>query len=109
MAQTAIGSPVNIYVKEGNVAISFRLHGELNVLVDTLQVVTEVPQPVRAMWPDDESVVHVTDPAEGLTESPAERYLLEVLHVEVGDNWRQWGTRSHTVSLFMELASETEV
>jgi hypothetical protein len=33
MVQRAIGSPVNIYVKEGKVIICFRLHGELNVLV----------------------------------------------------------------------------
>jgi hypothetical protein len=33
VAKSVIGSPVNIYVKEGKVADSFRLHGELNVLV----------------------------------------------------------------------------
>jgi hypothetical protein len=42
MAQRIIGSPVNIYVKEGEVALSFGLHGELNALVDTVQVVQEV-------------------------------------------------------------------
>jgi hypothetical protein len=33
MAQRTIGPPVNIYVKEGEVALTFGLHGELNVLV----------------------------------------------------------------------------
>jgi hypothetical protein len=49
MAQTAIRSPLNIYVHEGKVTISFHLHGELNVLVGTFLVFKEVPQAVRAM------------------------------------------------------------
>jgi hypothetical protein len=61
MTQRAIGPPVNIYVKEGKVAVSFRLHGELNVLVDK-----KVPHPVGAVRPADELVVHVPEPAEGL-------------------------------------------
>jgi hypothetical protein len=77
MAQGTIGSPVNIYVKEGKVAISFHLHGELNVLVDTVQVVKEVPQPIRAVWPDDESVIHIAEPAEGLVGSPVKRHPLK--------------------------------
>lgn len=47
-----------------------------------MQVVREVPQPLRAMWPDDESVIHVTEPAEGLMSSPVEHHLLEV-HVDL--------------------------
>lgn len=43
-AHRAIGSPVNIYVKEGKMAVSFHLHDELNV-----QVVKEVPQLVRSV------------------------------------------------------------
>jgi hypothetical protein len=49
VAQRTIGSPVNIYVKEGKVAVFFRLHGELNALVDAVQVAKEVPQPVGAV------------------------------------------------------------
>jgi hypothetical protein len=50
MAQRAIGSPVNtrIYFKEGMVVVSC-LHGKWNILVDTVQVVREVPQPVRSV------------------------------------------------------------
>jgi hypothetical protein len=66
MTKRAIRPLVNICAKEGKVAVSFHLHGELNVLVHTVQVVREVPQPVGAMWPDDKSVVHITEPAEGL-------------------------------------------
>jgi hypothetical protein len=43
MAQRTIGSSANIYVEEGKVAVSFHLHDELHVLVDTVQVVKEVP------------------------------------------------------------------
>jgi hypothetical protein len=105
MVQGAIGSPVNIDIQEEKVAVSFRLHGELNALVDTVQVVKEVPQPVGAMWPDDESVAHVTKPAERLMWSPVERHLLEVFNVEVDDDRRH----GHAVNIFVELASEAEV
>jgi hypothetical protein len=47
--QTVISSPVNIYIQEEKVVISFHLHGELNVLVDTVQMVEEVSQPVRPL------------------------------------------------------------
>jgi hypothetical protein len=33
MVQSAIRSPANMYILEGEVAISFHFHGELNVLV----------------------------------------------------------------------------
>jgi hypothetical protein len=49
MTQRAIGPPVNIYFKLGKMAVSFRLHGELNVLVDTLQVVKAVAEPVGSV------------------------------------------------------------
>jgi hypothetical protein len=39
VAQKAIGSPVNIYMKGRKMAVSFRHHGELNILVHTVQVV----------------------------------------------------------------------
>jgi hypothetical protein len=32
------------------------------------------------------SVIHVTEPAEGLMGSPVQHHLLEVLHEEVGDD-----------------------
>jgi hypothetical protein len=75
---------------EGKVAVSFYLHGKLKALVDTVQVVREVPWPVGAVWPDDESVIHVEKTAEGLMGSPVERHLLEDFHVEAGDDRRQW-------------------
>ncbi|PNF16784.1 hypothetical protein B7P43_G00868 [Cryptotermes secundus] len=66
MAQKTIGSPVNIYVKEGEVALTFGLHGELNAWVDTVQVAQEVLQLVGSVWPDDEGVIHVVKPEERL-------------------------------------------
>jgi hypothetical protein len=57
--------------------------------VDAVQVIQEVLKLVGSMWPDDESVVHVAKPAEGLLGSQVQRPFLEVLHIEVGDDWRQ--------------------
>jgi hypothetical protein len=58
MPQTAI-SPVNIYIQDGEVVISFHLHGELNVLV-----ADKDSQPVRPLEPNDKSVIHIMEPAE---------------------------------------------
>jgi hypothetical protein len=66
MAQRTVGSPLNIYVKEWEVAPSFGLHGEFNALVDTVEVVQEGFQLVGSVWSDDEGVVDVTKPVEGL-------------------------------------------
>lgn len=46
-------------------AITFRLHGELNALVGTNQVVQEILLSVGAMWPDYRCVVHLAKPAVG--------------------------------------------
>jgi hypothetical protein len=48
MTQRIIRSPVNVCVQKGKMAISFCLHGELNV-----PVVIEVLQHVGTMGPDD--------------------------------------------------------
>lgn len=53
---------LNIYVLEGKVAVCFHLHGELNILMDTVEVVKEVPMPVRTLRPDDESVICLMEP-----------------------------------------------
>jgi hypothetical protein len=66
MAQRTVGSPINIFVKEEEVALSFSLHGELNALVDSVQVVQKVLELVGSLWPDDEGVIHVVKPAEGV-------------------------------------------
>lgn len=46
--------------------VCFHFHGELNILEDTIEVFKEVPQVVRILGLDDESVHHVTEPLEGL-------------------------------------------
>lgn len=63
MVHRAIRFPVNICIQEGKVAVSFGLPGELNILVDSVQVIKEV---ILTMGPVDGSIVHVTEPAEDL-------------------------------------------
>lgn len=46
-------------------AISFLLHGELDVLMDTVQVVKDICQLVSFVWPDEELVVHVNGTSRG--------------------------------------------
>jgi hypothetical protein len=75
MVQSDPRFPLNICVKEGKVAISFHLHGEQNDLLGTVQVVMEVPQPVRSVGSDDKSIFILVECS-----------LLEVLHDKVGDD-----------------------
>jgi hypothetical protein len=55
-------------------------------MFSTLQVVKEVPQPVRSVWPDDKSAMHIMEPAEGLIRTPVEHHILEILHEEFGSD-----------------------
>jgi hypothetical protein len=62
----------------------------MNALVDTVQVVQEVLQLLGSLWLDNESVIHVATPAEGLVMDQVKRPLLEVLHAGAGDDRKQW-------------------
>jgi hypothetical protein len=76
MVQRAIRSPANIYVQEGQVAISFHLHRELNVLVHPEGQMT--------------SVIYIKKLTEELKCSPVEHCFFKVLCEEAGDNRREW-------------------
>jgi hypothetical protein len=47
------------------VAISFRLHSELDVLINSVKVIKAFSQLAGSMWADDECVVYVAKPTEG--------------------------------------------
>ena len=61
------------------------------------------------MWPDDESIINISIPASGLECGLFYSFRLEVFHVKVGDDWREWRAHGDTVCLFVELAVDTEV
>lgn len=60
------------------------------------------------MKPDEGGVINVTKSAEGLVGHLLKSYLLKVLHDEAGNDKGQWQTHSHTISLFIELATKAE-
>jgi hypothetical protein len=62
--------------------------------MDTAQVVKEVGQLARPMWPDDEHV-HVVGPAEELVG----HHLFKAVHEKVRNEWGKWQTHRHTISL----------
>jgi hypothetical protein len=74
-----------------------------------LSGISGVLQLVGSVWPDDEGVVRIMKPAEGLVGSQVKRPLLEILHIEVGSDLGQWRAHGHTIDLFLELAIEAEV
>ena len=53
-------------IKEGDGVVWFNLHGELDALVLLVDVLEELGEFLSAMWPYDESIVHVTEPEGGL-------------------------------------------
>lgn len=53
------------------------------------------------MWWDNDSVIHIMEPANGLM-----GYLLKPLHEEAFDNKRQWQTHSHAIT---DTAAEVQV
>jgi hypothetical protein len=57
--------------------------------MDTIQVVKEVSQQAWTMWPDDECVIHVAKPAEGLMGHPLQCHFFKVFHEEVGSDWQK--------------------
>jgi hypothetical protein len=69
------------------VAISFRLHSELDVLMDSVQVIKEFSQLAGSIWPDDECVVYLAKPAEGLMGRRLQSHFFKVLHEIVCSEW----------------------
>jgi hypothetical protein len=85
LARRAVSVPLIIYVKEGKVVISFHLQGELNVLVDTHQVVKFLSLSSH-IWFDNESLVHITVTADGFLSNLVKCHLLIGFHEEVVDD-----------------------
>jgi hypothetical protein len=62
MVQRTVEFSVNVCVKECEVTFTFGLHGELNALVYTVQIVQEFLQLVGSVWLDDEWDPHRPKP-----------------------------------------------
>ena len=62
MAQRAIWCPTDIDVKKRKVAVLPSLHDKLDVPVKAIQMVKVPLQQLWSMWPDDKSVIHITEP-----------------------------------------------
>ena len=53
-------------IKEGDGAVLFSLHGELNALVLLVDVLEELVEFLSVVWPYDKGIVNVTEPEGGL-------------------------------------------
>jgi hypothetical protein len=60
----------------------------MNFLMNAVQVVTELRQLAWTVRPDNERVVHVAEPADGLVVRPFQSRFFKVLHEEAGDHRR---------------------
>jgi hypothetical protein len=76
--------------------------------MDPIQVVKEFSQLVGSMWPDDERVIYVAKPAEGLMGHRLQSHIFKVFHEIVLNDWGKQQTQRHTVGLLVELVIEAE-
>jgi hypothetical protein len=79
------------------VAIFLRLHRELNILMKSVQVIKEFRQLVWSMQPDDECVIHVAKPAEGLIGRRLQSHFFKVFHEIVCNDRGERRTHRQTV------------
>jgi hypothetical protein len=70
----------------------------------SVKVIKEFSQLGGSMWPDDECVIHIAKPAEGLIGRRLQSHFFKVLHEIVCNDW---GNR-RTHGLPVELAIEAE-
>jgi hypothetical protein len=76
--------------------------------MDPVLEVKEFSQLAGSMWPDDERVVHVAKPAEGLVGRSLWSHFFKVLHEIVCNDWGKRRTHRHTVGLLVELATKAK-
>jgi hypothetical protein len=95
------------------VTISFHLHSELDVLMDSVLVVKQVSQLGGSMWQDDERIINITKLAEGLVGGCFQSHSFKALHEIVSNDWGKGRTHrkrpisilsdSHTIPLSLLL------
>lgn len=67
MTQSAVRSPENISIQEGKHAI---FHSELDILMNLVHLVKEALELLWHISRDEEGVIHIQEPAEGLMHRP---------------------------------------
>lgn len=60
VAEGAIQTPVDVFVKKREVAVPLHFHGELNIPVKTVLVVKKLPQLLWFGWPGEKSIINIT-------------------------------------------------
>ena len=66
VSEGAVRLPVYVDIQKWVVSFIFYFHGELYVVVLSIQVVKKVREFFFPMWPDDESIIHISVPASWL-------------------------------------------
>jgi hypothetical protein len=85
---------INIDIQEEKMAISFYLYSELNVVMDNLHMANKESlsaSPVLGVrWVRYTEVTELAEETWGLPDLP------QILHIQVGSQWKEWWTHSHT-------------
>ena len=66
VSEGAVRLPVYVDIQKWEVSFIFYFHGELYVVVHSIQVVKKVREFFFPMWPDDESIINISVPASWL-------------------------------------------
>jgi hypothetical protein len=74
----------------------------------SVQVIKEFRQLAGSTRPDDECVIHVAKPAEGLIGRRLQSHFFKIFHEIVCNDRGERRTHRHTIGLLVELAIEAK-
>jgi hypothetical protein len=104
VTQEAIVSPLEVYVKKGNVVILLRVNGEVYIPVKTIQIFNELLNLLLSVWAEDKCVIGIREPAQRFCGSLVLRPFLKVFRKEVSYTESERGIQRHNISLLVEFS-----
>ena len=98
---TPIFLHMNTYIQEWELVVKFRFCGELNVAVYAVYMCSETIHMILMYI--HKRIVHISEPHRGGTWCRRrQRYLLEILPVEIAHYGGYWGSHGGSVGLLVE-------
>jgi len=76
-----------VYIQKGDLIIGFCFHSELDSRSYAVNVIEELLQIIRAVWPYYERVIYISEPQRRSVSRRLECQLLKVLHIDVTVHW----------------------
>ena len=96
-------------VQKGESFVFFSLHGEANGWSTAIDVCEEFHELFSSVFPENEGVVHVSQPQHGFRGCRADGFFLERLHEQIGQNGGEGRAHGRALVLLIELPFVGEV